>query len=89
MGEISDKLWRAFEQLASKYPHDEGGRMTADLARWVLRTEPGDAGCRRRPPKYSRDRVADRAPDMNHVARGISGPSNLLGDKHAIPVLPK
>jgi hypothetical protein len=35
MDEINDKLWQQFEQLAKRYPHDEGVRMTADLARWA------------------------------------------------------
>jgi hypothetical protein len=32
---IDDDLWRAFEELAKKYPDDHGVRMTADLARWL------------------------------------------------------
>jgi hypothetical protein len=36
MTEANDALWEAFEALAKKYPHDDGVRMTADLARWLL-----------------------------------------------------
>jgi hypothetical protein len=36
MGETNDALWLAFEALAKKYPHDDGVRMTADLARWLI-----------------------------------------------------
>jgi hypothetical protein len=36
MNETNDALWLAFEALAMKYPHDDGVRMTADLARWLL-----------------------------------------------------
>jgi hypothetical protein len=32
--EINDQLWKSFEELATRYPHDEGVRITADLARW-------------------------------------------------------
>ena len=35
MLEINDELWQAFEQLANKYPEDNGVRMTMDFARWV------------------------------------------------------
>jgi hypothetical protein len=31
-----EELWLAFEALARKYPHDEGVRITADLARWLV-----------------------------------------------------
>jgi hypothetical protein len=30
------ELWRAFEALANQYPHDDGVRITADLARWLV-----------------------------------------------------
>jgi hypothetical protein len=36
MKETNDALWLAFEALARAYPHDDGVRMTADLARWLL-----------------------------------------------------
>ena len=36
MKETNDALWLAFEALAKTYPHDNGMRMTADLARWLL-----------------------------------------------------
>lgn len=36
MDETNDALWLAFEALAQTYPHDDGVRMTADLARWLL-----------------------------------------------------
>jgi hypothetical protein len=36
MNETNDTLWLAFEALAKTYPHDDGVRMTADLARWVV-----------------------------------------------------
>jgi hypothetical protein len=32
----NDALWLAFEALAKTYPHDDGVRMTADLARWLV-----------------------------------------------------
>jgi hypothetical protein len=36
MNATDDALWLAFEALAKTYPHDDGVRMTADLARWLL-----------------------------------------------------
>jgi hypothetical protein len=36
MEETSDALWLAFEAMAKTYPHDNGVRLTADLARWLL-----------------------------------------------------
>jgi hypothetical protein len=36
MENVNDKLWQAFEQLAERYPHDNGVRMTSDLARWLV-----------------------------------------------------
>jgi hypothetical protein len=36
MQETNDALWLAFEALAKTYPRDDGVRMTADLARWLL-----------------------------------------------------
>jgi hypothetical protein len=36
MNQTNDALWLSFEALAKTYPHDDGVRMTADLARWLL-----------------------------------------------------
>lgn len=36
MNQTSDELWLAFEALAKTYPHDDGVRITADLARWLV-----------------------------------------------------
>jgi hypothetical protein len=36
MDRTNDALWLAFEALAKTYPHDDGVRMTADLARWLV-----------------------------------------------------
>lgn len=36
MNQTNDALWLSFETLAKTYPHDNGVRMTADLARWLL-----------------------------------------------------
>jgi hypothetical protein len=36
MNQTNDGLWLSFEALAKTYPHDNGVRMTADLARWLL-----------------------------------------------------
>jgi hypothetical protein len=36
MHETNDVQRSAFEVLAKTYPHDEGVRMTADLARWLV-----------------------------------------------------
>jgi hypothetical protein len=36
MNQTNDALWLTFEALAKTYPHDDGVRMTADLARWLL-----------------------------------------------------
>jgi hypothetical protein len=36
MNQTPDKLWLAFEALAKTYPHDDGVRMTAHLARWLV-----------------------------------------------------
>ncbi len=36
MNQTPDRLWLAFEALARTYPHDNGVRITADLARWLV-----------------------------------------------------
>lgn len=36
MHETDDALWLAFEALAKTYPHDDGVRMTADFAKWIV-----------------------------------------------------
>lgn len=36
MNKSNDELWLSFEALARTYPHDNGVRMTADLARWLV-----------------------------------------------------
>jgi hypothetical protein len=36
MNQTNDALWMSFEALAKTYPHDDGVRMTADFARWLL-----------------------------------------------------
>ena len=36
MNQTNDALWLSFEALAKTYPHDNGVRMIADLARWLL-----------------------------------------------------
>jgi hypothetical protein len=36
MNKTDDALWLAFEALAKTYPHDDGVRMTAHLARWLV-----------------------------------------------------
>jgi len=36
MNQTPDKLWQAFETLAKQYPHDDGVRITAPLARWLV-----------------------------------------------------
>ena len=36
MRQTPDELWLAFEALAKRYPNDDGVRITADLARWLL-----------------------------------------------------
>jgi hypothetical protein len=36
MNKTNDGLWLSFEALAKTYPHDDGVRMTADIARWLL-----------------------------------------------------
>ena len=36
VNQTNDGLWLSFEALAKTYPHDDGVRMTADLARWLL-----------------------------------------------------
>jgi hypothetical protein len=36
MNQTPDELWRAFEAAANQYPHDDGVRITADLARWLV-----------------------------------------------------
>jgi hypothetical protein len=36
MNQTNDGLWLSFEALAKTYPHDDGVRMTADIARWLL-----------------------------------------------------
>lgn len=36
MHHTNDATWLAFEALAKTYPHDDGVRITADLARWLV-----------------------------------------------------
>jgi hypothetical protein len=36
MHEVNDAQWLAFEALAKTYPNDNGVRLTADLARWLV-----------------------------------------------------
>jgi hypothetical protein len=36
MDQTDDALWLSFETLAKTYPDDNGVRMTADLAKWLL-----------------------------------------------------
>jgi hypothetical protein len=36
MNQTPNELWLAFEALAKTYPHDDGVRITADLARWLI-----------------------------------------------------
>lgn len=36
MHQTPEKLWLAFETLASTYPHDDGVKLTAHLARWLI-----------------------------------------------------
>lgn len=36
MNQTPDELWLAFEALAKTYPHDDGVRITAHLARWLV-----------------------------------------------------
>jgi len=36
MNQTLDELWLSFEALAKTYPHDEGVRITAHLARWLV-----------------------------------------------------
>jgi hypothetical protein len=47
MDETNDALWLAFEALAKTYPQDDGVRMTADLARWLVENA-SDSGCQPR-----------------------------------------
>ncbi len=36
MTDSPEQRWRAFEALAKRYPHDDGVRLTQDLARWLI-----------------------------------------------------
>jgi hypothetical protein len=36
MNQTDDSLWLSFVALAKTYPDDDGVRMTADLARWLV-----------------------------------------------------
>jgi hypothetical protein len=36
MNQTPDELWLAFKALAKTYPHDDGVRLTQDLARWLV-----------------------------------------------------
>jgi len=36
LSESPEQLWLAFEALAKRYPHDDGVRLTQDLARWLI-----------------------------------------------------
>jgi hypothetical protein len=37
LNQTNDALWLVFEALAKRYPHDGDVRLTADMARWLLR----------------------------------------------------
>jgi hypothetical protein len=36
MNQTPNELWLAFQALAKTYPHDDGVRLTQDLARWLV-----------------------------------------------------
>jgi hypothetical protein len=36
MDQVPNELWLSFKALANMYPRDEGVRITADLARWLV-----------------------------------------------------
>ena len=36
MNQTPDELWLSFKALAKTYPHDDGVRLTAHLARWLI-----------------------------------------------------
>jgi hypothetical protein len=36
MNQTPDELWLSFKALAKTYPHDDGVRITAHLARWLI-----------------------------------------------------
>ena len=36
MNQTPEELWLAFQALAKTYPHDDGVRLTQDLARWLV-----------------------------------------------------
>jgi hypothetical protein len=36
MNQTPDELWLSFQALAKTYPHDDGVRITAHLARWLI-----------------------------------------------------
>jgi hypothetical protein len=36
MNQTPDDLWLSFRALAKTYPHDNGVRLTAHLAKWML-----------------------------------------------------
>jgi hypothetical protein len=36
MNQTPDELWLAFDALAKTYPHDDGVRLSAHLARWLV-----------------------------------------------------
>jgi hypothetical protein len=36
MNQTPDELWLSFRALAKTYPHDDGVRITAHLARWLI-----------------------------------------------------
>lgn len=36
MPQTPEELWLAFDTLARRYPHDQGVKISADLARWLV-----------------------------------------------------
>lgn len=36
MDQTPNELWVSFKALAKTYPHDDGVRITAHLARWLI-----------------------------------------------------
>jgi hypothetical protein len=74
MNQTPNELWLSFKALADTYPRDEGVRITADLARWLVE---------------ERQRLQIPIPAVlqkvvEAVVKEVASPDSLLGRKSPV-----
>ena len=74
MNQTPDELWLSFRALAETYPHDNGVRITAHLARWMVE---------------ERQRLQIPIPAVlqkvvEAVVKEVASPDSLLGRKSPV-----